>query len=90
MAEPDFDDPCELYKYLRRQYLKLLGGTLEVEVEYLANGAQRRVRFASTDINELKQLMMGAYDECQAQTGEPARGRRFAIQFVNKTPRYLR
>lgn len=93
MADPPLDpplpeDPCELYKQLRKQYLKLVSGTLTTEVEYLANGGQRRVRFAQTNLDELKQLMMAAYDECQALTGGVQRGRRFAIQFVQK--RYLR
>ena len=82
MADDDaiWDDACLTYKRLRNAYYRLISGSQEEEVEYLANGVTRRVRYGKTDLTALENAMNQAQAECQAATGvEPLR-RRFAIQ----------
>jgi hypothetical protein len=68
------DDPCDVYKRLRRAYLDLISGTATQSVEYLANGVQRRVSYSQADLSNLKVEMERARAECMG-----IRGRRFAI-----------
>jgi hypothetical protein len=79
------DDPCAVYRQLRETYFRLLSGQQEYEFEYLGNGVQRRVRYSSVDMAELKQAMDEAKLECQS--GATAI-RRVAIQggSLGRTP----
>lgn len=80
ISDESWDDPCATYKTLRNAYLRILSGVQESEVEYLANGVTRRVRFTQTSIKELKAEMDRAELQCQVLGSETPLRRRFAIQ----------
>jgi hypothetical protein len=62
-------DACARAEALRDAYFNLLSGQLASEVEFLANGVTRRVRYSQTDLARLETEWRAAAGECEGTTG---------------------
>jgi hypothetical protein len=65
----DWTDACERADALRSAYFRIIAGAQESEVEYLANGVTRRVRYSQSDLDRLETELRVAEQECQGTTG---------------------
>jgi hypothetical protein len=63
-------DPCVRAEGLRRAYLALISGQQAYEVEYLANGVTRRLRYSQADLSRLESEWRAAEHECAGTTGQ--------------------
>ncbi len=80
MATVNWDDPCVAAQRLRDAYYRRLEGAQEVSVTYLANGVQRTVAYAQSNMAELIGALRDAEADCAAKQGLAKPRRRFAIQ----------
>ncbi len=75
-TEADWENPCERADVLKAAFYRLLAGQQEMEVEYLANGVTRRIKYSQSDINAL-QAEIRALDHprgFQRSASPPAKG----------------
>lgn len=78
MPELNYDDPCALLAVLRPAYYGLLGGSKAETIEFDAgNGVRRKVTYARSNINTLRDEVRRLEAACAAKTD--GRPRRFAM-----------
>jgi hypothetical protein len=63
-ALPDWADACQRAEALRTAYFALLSGRQTTSTRYAANGVEREVRFAASDLAALERELRLAEAEC--------------------------
>jgi hypothetical protein len=80
----DWTDPCAAAERLRAAYYRILEGSQEQEVTYLANGVTRTLIFSKVDLPALIAELRSVEADCAAKQGLARPRRRFAIQFGSR------